>query len=297
MVLLLPFIACLWPIAAALVVRQSITELGAAEVAAFTPYSNFAAAAYCPPNKTATWSCGALCNANSDFKSVASGGDGSDVQFWYVGYSPSLKKVIVGHQGTNTSEMYAILTDADFFLDDLDDDLFPGFDDLGIKAHNGFIDQHAKTAESVLAAVKTAMSTYGTSSITTVGHSLGAALSQIEAVYLSLHLKGASVNTIGYGVPRVGNQEWADYLDAHLQITHVNNKEDIVPILPGRFLGFHHPSGEVHIDESGEWLSCPGQDNTDDRCSTGDVRNIFDGEPDDHGGPYNGVHMGSVNCS
>ena len=58
MVLLLPFIACLWPIAAALVVRQSITELGAAEVAAFTPYSNFAAAAYCPPNKTATWSCG-----------------------------------------------------------------------------------------------------------------------------------------------------------------------------------------------------------------------------------------------
>ena len=31
----------------------------------------------------------------------------------------------------------------------------------------------------------------------------GAALSQIEAVYLSLHLKGASVNTIGYGVPRV----------------------------------------------------------------------------------------------
>ena len=62
---------------------------------------------------------------------------------------------------------------------------------------------YVRTAESVLAAVKTAMNTYGTSSITTVGHSLGspspfplsgftehdritgAALSQIEAVYLS----------------------------------------------------------------------------------------------------------------
>ena len=42
----------------------------------------------------------------------------------------------------------------------------------------------------------------------------GAALSQIEAVYLSLHLKGASVNTIGYGVPRVCiyiMQEKSDY--------------------------------------------------------------------------------------
>ena len=65
---------------------------------------------------------------------------------------------------------------------------------------------------------------------------------------------------VGYGLPRVGNQEFADYLDTQsVSITHVNNKKDMVPILPGRFLGFHHPSGEIHIQESGDWLSCPGK--------------------------------------
>ena len=43
-----------------------------------------------------------------------------------------------------------------------------------------------------------------------------------------------------------------------VQVTHVNNKEDIIPILPGKFLGFHHPSGEFHIQDSNAWLSCPG---------------------------------------
>ena len=58
----------------------------------------------------------------------------------------------------------------------------------------------------------------------------------------------------------MGNQEFADYVDAHVtSLTHVNNKKDPVPILPGRFLGFVHPSGEVHIDNSNYWVSCPGQ--------------------------------------
>ena len=74
---------------------------------------------------------------------------------------------------------------------------------------------------------------------------------------------------IGYGVPRVGNQAWADYVDAHVTslesgqgLTRVNNKEDPVPILPGEFLGFVHPSGEVHIQDSNAWDACPGTCNT-----------------------------------
>jgi hypothetical protein len=67
----------------------------------------------------------ATCNANADFIPVASGGDGSDVQFCklhfylehfrrltsirlgYVGFSPTQETVIVAHQGTDTSEMHA----------------------------------------------------------------------------------------------------------------------------------------------------------------------------------------------
>jgi len=79
---------------------------------------------------------------------------------------------------------------------------------------------------------------------------------------------------------KVGNQAFANYVDAgDLSVTHINNKwvehglhdtntcsilelisfrEDLVPIVPGSFLGYHHPSGEVHIMDSGSWVSCPG---------------------------------------
>ena len=58
---------------------------------------------------------------------------------------------------------------------------------------------------------------------------------------------------------KVGNQAFANYVDAHVtSLTHVNNKQDPVPILPGLLLGYHHPSGEVHIDKSNAWMSCPG---------------------------------------
>ena len=57
---------------------------------------------------------------------------------------------------------------------------------------------------------------------------------------------------------QVGNQAFADYVDAHLALTHINNKEDPIPTVPGMFLGFHHPAGEIHIQDSGAWDACPG---------------------------------------
>ncbi|KAK0489329.1 alpha/beta-hydrolase [Armillaria novae-zelandiae] len=276
---------------ASLHARQGITVLTAAEITAFKPYTFFASTGYCEPDATLTWDCGSNCEANSDFEPVASGGDGSDVQFWYVGYSPSLSTVIVAHQGTDPSEVVALLTDGDFALSPLDSNLFPGISS-DILVHSGFRDSQARSAEDILRAVTTALSKHNTNSVTLVGHSLGAALSLLDAVYLPLHLD-ASYKVVGYGLPRVGNQEFADYLDASFpgKISHVNNKQDPVPILPGMALGFHQPSGEVHIASNNNWNSCPGQDNPEKGCTVGDVSSIFVGDLSDHDGPYDGVEM------
>ncbi|KAF9026312.1 lipase [Hymenopellis radicata] len=257
--------------------RQSITQLSAAQIDAFAPYTYFAALL-------------ANCNANSDFIPVASGGDGSDVQFWYAGYSPSLASVVVAHQGTNPSEIEALLTDGNLVFDSLDSDLFPGISS-DIQVHAGFASTQAQTAEAILAAVTTALSDNGADSVTLIGHSLGAALSLLDAMYLPLHLPNPTYRFVGYGLPRVGNQAFADYMDGTYgtQLTHVNNKCDPVPILPGRGLGYHQPSGEVHIDDSDAWNSCPGQDNTDEACTTGAVPNIFAGDLGDHSGPFDGI--------
>ncbi|KAN0088317.1 Alpha/Beta hydrolase fold [Tylopilus felleus] len=274
-----------------LVSRQSITGLTTSQIDAFSAYTYFAKAAYCLPSATLSWSCGDACNHNTGFEPVASGGDGNAVQHWYVGYEPSLSTVIVAHQGTNTSQILALLTDGDIFMGGLDSSLFPGISS-GIEVHSGFRNDQSQTASVILSAVQTAISKYGTNTVTMVGHSLGAALSLLDSVYLPLHLpSGTTFQTILYGLPRVGNQAFANYVDTNLHVTHINNLKDPIPIVPGRFLGYVHPSGEVHIRETGEWAACPGQDNPSTECIVGDVPNIFEGDEANHDGPYNGIVM------
>jgi hypothetical protein len=47
----------------------------------------------------------ANCQANPGFVPIATGGDGSSVQYWFVGYNPSSQEVIVSHQGTDPSQL------------------------------------------------------------------------------------------------------------------------------------------------------------------------------------------------
>ncbi|KAN0112535.1 alpha/beta-hydrolase [Hyaloscypha variabilis] len=274
--------------------RQSITVLSTAQISTYTPYTYFASAGYCNPTVTQTWTCGANCNANPGFKTVASGGDGDAVQYWFVGYYPATEEVIVSHQGTDPDEILPDLTDVDIVKVNLDSTHFPGVPST-VLVHQGFADAQLKAADSVLAAVETALSTYSATKVTLVGHSLGAAISLLDSVYLPLHLQsGITYKTITYGMPRVGNQAFANYVDADspIHLTHIGNKEDPVPVLPPLSLGFVQASGEIHIQDSNAWDACPGQDNDSDLCSTGDVPTVFEWDVDDHDGPYNGVTMG-----
>ncbi|KAF9646506.1 lipase [Thelephora ganbajun] len=268
--------------------KRQIQTLSPGAVAAFKPYSYYAASAYCDASVLKTWTCGSNCNANSGFQPIAAGGDGAVVQYWYVGYDPSLATIIVGHQGTDSSKIIPLLTSADFILEELNPSLFPGVSS-DARVHDGFRHDHENTAQDVLAAVNTAVDQFGTKTITTVGHSLGGALSLIDAVYLKLNVPGSTVKFYGYGLPRVGNREFADLVDNTLDsFVRITNHKDPIPIIPGRFLGFKHPSGEAHI-VSGSWKACPGQDNPDRQCSVGDVPTIFNGNLNDHSGPYDGV--------
>ncbi|KAF9256517.1 alpha/beta-hydrolase [Marasmius fiardii PR-910] len=272
--------------------QQSITILSAAQVATYQPYSFYAAAAYCNPDSTLAWNCES-CQVNPTFMPIAAGGDGDSVQFWYVGYDPTLETVIVGHQGTDLSKIDAVRTDAYFLLDNLDSSLFPGVPS-SVKVHRGFRDEQAKTVTQVLAAVQQALSANSPNTVTVVGHSLGGALALLDAVYLRLQLPSSvAVKMINYGSPRVGNQDFADFVDSKLpEITHITNKKDPVPTIPYQFLSYAHPNGEIHIKEDGTWALCPGHDNPDVQCIVGDVP-IFEGNRDDHTGPYDGV---SMNC-
>ncbi|KIY51646.1 lipase [Fistulina hepatica ATCC 64428] len=266
-------------------------NLTSAQVTPYQSYAYFASAAYCAPNTTITWTCGSRCEGNADFEPIASGGNGDSTQYWYVGYAPGHDSIIVAHQGTNPSELLSVVTDARFFLGELDPDLFPGVPS-DVEVHTGFAVEQADAAV-ILGNVTAGIEKYGTTAITVAGHSLGAALALLDGLYLHLQIPDATVNVIDFGQPRVGNPAFALWVDENVNLTHINNKEDYVPIIPGMSLGYAQPSGEIHIQDSEQWIACDGHDNESHLCSTGDVPNIFAGDIDDHDGPYDGVEMGN----
>ncbi|KAJ7777388.1 lipase [Mycena metata] len=267
----------------------AVAAIPAGQVSSYKPYTYFASAAYCSANTTKSWSCGS-CQANSDFKPVAAGGYGTSVQYWFVGYSPSLRSVIVAHQGTSTKSILPILTDVMFAQESLNATLFSGMDSE-IRVHSGFAGEHVKSASAVLAAVNSMLDTFNTSSVTVTGHSLGAALALLDSVYLSLHLPvSTNFTTITYGLPRVGNKNFADYVDAHnLSLTRITNKKDPIPVVPEQVLGYEHPSGEIHITNKSS--SSAGQDDGNALCSVGEVADVLEGILSDHDGRCDGVRI------
>lgn len=138
---------------------------------------------------------------------------------------------------------------------------------------------------------------YPNAIVTTVGFSLGGALSLLDGVLLRMLLPPTTeVRVVAYGLPRAGNGDFASFVDSILPDTvkHINNRNDPVPIVPAISLGYHQISGEIHIQNSGAWISCPGEDNGDPRCSAGTVTSINDAVFSDHSGPYDNV---MINCN
>ncbi|KAI0788151.1 lipase [Fomes fomentarius] len=275
--------------------QATISPLTQPQIVSFAPYSFFAATAYCPPRTTVNWSCGHDCQGNPNFQTVDAGGDGALIQFWYVGYDPDLEEVIVAHQGTDLLAIIPLLTDADFLPLPLSSDLFPGVPP-SVLVHNGFSDAQAATSTSILNAVQTTMEQFRTSKVTTVGHSLGAGISLLDAIFLHLQIPDATVRFVGFGSPRVGDDPFVNWVDTlGIQVNHISNKKDLVTILPLFLLGYRHISGEIHINEQSQWNDCPvGHDNPSTKCEVGDTDLLLNFNLVDHAGPYDGVLMGCV---
>ncbi|QRV84522.1 Lipase (class 3) [Ceratobasidium sp. AG-Ba] len=272
--------------------RAGVTTLSTTEIGAYGIYAKFARAAYCPAATTATWTCGEACRNITDFTPYASGGDGAAVPYWYVGYHAGTKSVVVGNQGTDGTKFLAILIDANFSLKSLNSTKFPGVPS-SVQGHSGFVIAQEMAAEAKLSAIKSTMTKTGTNSVIFTGHSLGGAVSLLDSLYVLLNIPSAKIKVVTHGMPRVGNKAFADLIDSKVSdLTHINNKKDIVPTLPPRLIGYAHPSGEKHILAPGSWVACAGQDNTDTSCIVGAVPTLFNGNANDHVGPYEGTYVG-----
>ncbi|TCD68520.1 hypothetical protein EIP91_010576 [Steccherinum ochraceum] len=279
-----------------------VTPLSFNELASFAPYTQFARAAYCPSTKQKDWNCGQACQANENFQITHVAGDGNVMQFYYVGYWPEQNSVVVAHEGTDPEQLVSVLRDLNIPPQRLDPTIFPGVP-AGVLAHGGFTDEHALTAATILAQTKEVIANTNATTVTLVGHSLGGALAELDALFMAINLPSdIHVKAVTYGTPRVGNLAWAKYFDSMVpDFVRINNQADIVPIVPGRDLGFAHPHGEIHLLGPGKAVSCPGNDDAvDAQCTIKTVPFIT--LPDlplhmlNHLGPYEGISIGTIFC-
>ncbi|KAF9465014.1 alpha/beta-hydrolase [Collybia nuda] len=270
-----------------------------ATISTLAPYTQFARAAYCPQYKLHRWECGVACNALTSFQPSLVAGDGNGIQTYFVGYWPPEKTVIVAHQGTDPTRLVSDLTDMNILLDPLNDTLFPDVPS-NVKVHDGFRNEHALTAPIILAEVKKLFKYRHIKKVTVIGHSLGGALAELDALYLTLNLPAnTSVHAVTYGTPRVGNLAFAKLIDKMVpNFRRINNKKDIVPIVPGRSMGFAHPRGELHILSPGKAIFCPGNDDAINwQCQIQTVPTVLRGSLVDHLGPYEGIPIGTGACT
>jgi len=270
----------------------------------FVPYLEFARAAYCEPDIITGWQCGGACRAVPDFEPTLTGGDSASTQYYYVGFWPTQSAVVVAHQGTDPLQLLSVLTDLNIEFMKPDPILFPMVPN-GVEVHSGFAIEHKKTASLILAEVKDLMAKHSSTHVILVGHSLGGALAELDALFMKLHLPAnTTVQGVTFGTPRVGNAAWATLFDSEVpDFKRMNNKRDPVPTVPGRRLGFRHPSGEIHIGFDGIAVACPGPDDgVDSECSDLTVPHVLEGNIFDHLGPYNGgldhgIFLGTIFCT
>jgi predicted lipase len=85
----------------------------------------------------------------------------------------------------------------------------------GVQVHDGFQATFERTSDTILSTVTSALQKNSANQVTVVGHSLGAAIAVMDAVFLSGALNSTiQMTTTVFGLPRGGNQDWANFVDS-----------------------------------------------------------------------------------
>ncbi len=138
----------------------------------------------------------------------------------FIAEDPDKKTVVVAHQGTDPHKVLSIANDVQFTQVAANKTLFPQAA-KGVQLHSGFQDTQGRTADVVLATVKSALKKSGYKKVLVTGHSLGAAVASLDAAMLRMALpKNVAVSAVVFGLPRVGNSDWATLLNKLVRVPH-----------------------------------------------------------------------------
>lgn len=219
----------------------------------------FASAAYCPASKLQSWKC-AHCFPGftpdtilSDTKTNIQG---------FVGVHTQQQRIILSFRGT-------VATSIANWVTDLKAAKVKNYDGVnGAKVHEGFLLAWQSVRTKTFDAVRALRSRYPNHKLAITGHSMGGALAVLAATDLSHN--GVTVNEVyTYGAPRVGNSVFSQYFKGKISESYrIVNRDDIVPHVPTKFMGFLHTSSERWYRDGESYVSCNDSATAEDpKCS------------------------------
>ncbi|KAG5652726.1 hypothetical protein H0H81_003923 [Sphagnurus paluster] len=245
----------------------------------FLRAAQFTRIVYCSSQSVASWKCGAPCQSmGGGVKVLQTGGEHIPrlrpvaeqmIMTVYIAHDTTTGSIVVTHQGTEKTSILSILNDVQIVQVPLNSRRFQGANG-DIRVHDGFQKTFERTADTILAGVKSALAKTGAKKVLITGHSLGGVVGILDAMMLTQAL-GPSIKVTSqvFALPRMGNKAFANYVDAKLgsTMTRVSNQNDPVPLLPPKLLGYQQVSREVHIrsvsnGEPTNVVTCTGQENS-----------------------------------
>jgi len=133
--------------------------------------------------------------------------------------------------------------------------------------HEGFLAAYQQVSATITPAVKALQAAYPELPVISTGHSLGGALSLLNAAGL-VQAGVKNVQIWNYGQPRVGNAVFAKYVNGIIStIYRVVNMADIVPHIPPVALDYHHEATEVWFPTNHTTYVVCNSSGEDPKCS------------------------------
>ncbi|RKP39785.1 Alpha/Beta hydrolase protein [Dimargaris cristalligena] len=223
------------------------------ELAELQTNAYFAMAAYEDVSK---WSCKNCVGGTAGTKFVSDFSKFLSATRWYVALHEPTQSIILSFRGSTPSDAVTFVTDLNIELTRWPKSVPES------KVHEGFVESMLKGVDAAIDTLKQQVASYPDYQIKIVGHSLGGAHAVLAATHISASVPQwvSKLRVFTYGEPRVGNIKFAQYYDSlNIPTRRVVNKNDMVPQIPPKTLGYAHHGSEVWIRPSdGVAITCPG---------------------------------------
>ena len=157
-----------------------------------------------------------------------------------MGFDARVGAIKIVFRGTKTSDFANAVTDMHFTTKKCS---FCG----DTKVHAGFyIGLNTLLNAGLSGHIERAIGQYPNAPVHCTGHSLGASLAVLSALWVRNFFPSIPVSMYTYGQPRVGKASFAKFLmQTGIEHFRVVQQKDIIPHLPPTDLGFRHTTVEV----------------------------------------------------